>query len=163
MAVSRALRRLLHLRNLEEEQARLALEAKVEEVKRLKNLQVATEERERQGRRLVEGSMHRGELAERMAGLVEIGAAQRREALLVPMVEDGEIDIADLRSEFLLRRVDSRQAETLIAEMETREAVEGGRRAQRNLDDWFLSRLLQGETTSRSSDPPEDAPNPFKS
>ena len=42
--------------------------------------------------------------------------------------------------EFLGKRIERRQTETLIEETEALESVEAGRRAQRDLDDWFLSR-----------------------
>ena len=51
MAVPRALRRLLHIRSLEEEQRWLALESAIGELKRLERALAATAERDRRGRR----------------------------------------------------------------------------------------------------------------
>ena len=53
------------------------------------------------------------------------------------------------RQAFLGKRIERRQAETLIEEAEALESVEAGRRAQRDLDDWFLSRRApSGEARS---------------
>jgi hypothetical protein len=51
-----------------------------------------------------------------------------------------ELEVAALRQEFLLKRVERRQAETLIGETEARDAVSAGRRAQQQIDDWYRSR-----------------------
>ena len=69
MAVSRALRRLLRVRNLEEGQCRLALDSALGELSRLEQALEAAAERGSQGRRLVEASAVSGELADRLAGL----------------------------------------------------------------------------------------------
>jgi hypothetical protein len=52
-------------------------------------------------------------------------------------------EVTDRREEFLLKRVERRQAETLIQEIEAREAIEDGRRGQQALDDWYSSRLYR--------------------
>jgi hypothetical protein len=49
----------------------------------------------------------------------------------------------DRRQEFLSKRVERRQAETLIAETEAREAIVDGRRTQQSFDDWYSSRLYR--------------------
>jgi hypothetical protein len=47
--------------------------------------------------------------------------------------------------------MERRQAETLIRKTEAGDAVEAGRRAQRDLDDWFLSRTRHGAATSEKA------------
>ena len=47
------------------------------------------------------------------------------------------------RQEFLAKRIERRQAETLIERSEARDAVDAARRTQRELDDWFLSRGIR--------------------
>jgi hypothetical protein len=141
MAVSRALRRLLRIRDLEEEQGRLALESALGELRHLENALAAAVERDRRGRRLVEASARTGELPDRLAGLEETRAAGRRSAALGEWIADAELDVAALRQEFLARRVERRQAETLIQESEARDAVEDGRRGQQALDDWFRNQM----------------------
>ncbi len=141
MAVSRALRRLLRIRNLEEEQGRLTLESALGELRNLQNTLAATVERARRGRRLVGVSAHSGELADRLAGLEETRAAGRHATALTPRIADAELDVVALRREFLARRVERRQAETLIHETEVQDNVEAGRRGQQALDDWFGNKM----------------------
>lgn len=141
MTVSPALRRLLRIRDLEEEQSRLALESALGELHRLKHALAATAELSRRGRRLVGASAQTGELPDRLAGLEEMRSATRRVAALAPRIADAELDVAKLRQEFLSKRVERRQAETLIKETEARDAIEAGRRSQQALDDWYRNRL----------------------
>ncbi len=141
MAVSRALRRLLRIRDLEEEQSRLALETATGQLNLLEQALVAAIDRGRRGRRLIDASARTGELLDRLAGLEEGRSSLRCADALAPRIEDAKPDVADLREEFLARRVARRQAETLIEESEAREAIETGRRSQQSLDDWYSSRL----------------------
>jgi hypothetical protein len=140
MPVSHALRRLLRVRELEEEQIRLVLESAVSEQRRLEQALAATQERERQGRRLVGSSIRSGELEDRLAGIEETGAAMRRAGFLVLRIGAAAAEIGRLRDEFLMKRVERRQAETLIEETEARDAVDSSRGNQRALDEWYRSR-----------------------
>jgi len=146
MAVSRALRRLLRIRDLEEEQCRLELDSAVSERNRLEHALTATAERDRSGRRLVQASAHSGELPDRLAGLEEIRASGRLVAVLVPRIAVAEYNVSALQHEFLLKRVERRQAETLIQETEARDAIEAERRSQQGLDDWYGNRMHQNQT-----------------
>lgn len=143
MAVSRALRRLLRIRELEEEQGRLALESALGELHRLENALVATFERKRFGRSLVHASAQTGELTDRLAGFEETRSAVLHAAALGPRIDGMGVEVAGRRQEFLLKRVERRQAETLIAETEAQDAIEDGRRGQQSLDDWYSSRLYR--------------------
>ncbi|MGA3263213.1 MAG: hypothetical protein ABSC47_04120 [Terracidiphilus sp.] len=145
MAVSRALRRLLRIRDLEEEQGRLALESALGELRHLENALAATVDRARRGRQLVGASAYSGELPDRLAGLEETRAAGRHATALRPRIADAELDVVALRQEFLARRVERRQAETLIQETEARDAIEAGRRGQQALDDWYGNKLHRAE------------------
>jgi hypothetical protein len=146
MAVSRALRRLLRVRELEEEQSRLAVESATGKLHRLEQALSATGERDRRGRRLVEASAYTGELRDRIAGLEETRASARMVAVLVPRIESSEYEVSRLREEFLSKRVERLQAETLIKETEARGAIESGRHAQQGLDDWFRSKQHRART-----------------
>jgi hypothetical protein len=143
MAVSRALRRLLRIRSLQEEQSRLALETALGELHRLEHALTATVERERRGRKLIQASAQTGELPDRLAGLEEMRSASLHAAALSPRIDGMGEEVTDRREEFLLKRVERRQAETLIQEIEAREAIEDGRRGQQALDDWYSSRLYR--------------------
>jgi flagellar biosynthesis chaperone FliJ len=145
MAVSRALRRLLNIRSIEEEQSRLALESALGELRRLEEALAAAFERDRLGRRLVEISARNGELPDRLAGLEETRAASRHAAALGPRIAEAELDVLGMREEFLSKRIERRQAETLIEETEAREALDAGRRGQQSLDDWYGNRMHRTE------------------
>jgi hypothetical protein len=146
MGPSRTLRRLLRIRDLEEEQSRLALESSVGELNRLRDALKANVERERRGRRLIEASARTGELPDRLAGLEEAHMADRLFAVLEPRIAAKEEDVMARRQEFLLKRVERRQAETLIEDAEAQEAIESERRGQQALDNWYGSRQFRKET-----------------
>jgi hypothetical protein len=141
MAVSRALRRLLRIRELEEEQARVALESALSDLHRLEQAQASALAQDRRGRRLLESSVRSGEIGDRQAGLAEIESGGRRARTIAPMLTDAQQEVGGLRAEFLAQRVERRQAETLIEEAEARDALDGERRSQQGLDDWFRNRL----------------------
>ncbi len=141
MAVSRGLRRLLRVRELEEEQRRLALEAAMTELHRIEDALDQAGERGRNGRELVTASVHSGELTDRLAGLEESRSAARRAEVLADRFSDAEAEVAELRESYLSTRVERRQAEALIEETEARDAVEAKRRSQQDLDDWHRSRM----------------------
>jgi flagellar biosynthesis chaperone FliJ len=141
VAVSKALRRLLRIRELEEEQCKLALEAGLRELRRVEDALTATAALDRRGRRLVETSARTGELRDRLAGLEESRTAGRIVEILEPMAASCEGDVARLQQEYLEKRIERRQAETLIRATEAEDAMEEGRRTQQTLDDWFRSRL----------------------
>lgn len=140
MAVSRALRRLLRIRELEEEQNRLALESASGELNRLERTLTAAIDRERQGRRLVESSARTGQLPDRLAGLEETRSAAFLALALGPRIDAQQEKVVARRQEFILKRVERRQAETLIQETEAQEAIEVDRHSQQALDDWYSSR-----------------------
>jgi len=148
MAVSKVLQRLLHIRDLQEEQHRLALESAAAKLRELEAAKSAAGETERAGRALVGASVHAGMLADRQGGLVQAKAAGRRAALLEQHIARAEAATQQLRQTFLEKRVERRQAETLVNESEARSTIETNRRSQRALDDWHGSRK-QREKSSR--------------
>jgi hypothetical protein len=152
MAVSHALRRLLQIRGLQEEQSRLALESALGEMNRVQRALEETGERDRRGRRLVETSARTGQLLDRIAGLEEGRTASRQAMALAPQVEALEEKVAVEREAFLAKRVERRQAETLIGETEKQDAREAGRRGQQALDEWYRSRLTRGEDSDVEMD-----------
>ena len=153
MAASRSLRRLLRIREIEEEQCHLAVESAVAELNRLEFAQAAAVERDRQGRRLLAASAHSGELPDRLAALEMSSAAARHSAQLAPRIDSAKNEVGNLRHRFLLKRVERRQAETLIREEEGRVEIEEGRRSQQGLDDWYRFRLHRSPAESASVAP----------
>jgi hypothetical protein len=154
MAVSHALRRLLRIRELQEEQSRLALESALGELHRLEHALTATVERERRGRSLIQASAQTGELTDRIAGFEETRSAGLHATALGPRIDGMGEEVTDRREEFLLKRVERRQAETLIQETEALEAIEDGRRGQQALDDWYSSRLYRDRDKEEIDDDP---------
>ena len=140
MAVSRAMRRLLQVLEIQEEECRAAMETARAELRRLQQALTRSVERQRGGRQMVAASAATGEITDRIAGLEETRAAQRIAAALAPRIAEAEAAMHARRSEFLGKRIERRQTHTLIEEAEARDKIEAGRRAQRDLDEWFLSR-----------------------
>jgi hypothetical protein len=145
MAVSRAMRRLLRVRGLEEEQCRRELETANGVLNHLETALVATAERSLQGRKLVQDSVRRGELQDRLAGLEETRIADRCATALQPMIAAQKENVEQLRENFLMKRVERRQAETLIEECEAAEAVIVDRKGQQELDNWYNVRRYRQE------------------
>src|SRR5271157_295073 len=100
MAVSRALRRLLRIRELEEEQSRLALESALGELHRLEHALEAAVQRERRGRSLIQASAQTGELPDRLAGLEETRSAKLHVAALGPRIDGMGEEVTDRRDKF---------------------------------------------------------------
>ncbi|MGD0799901.1 MAG: hypothetical protein ABR906_01150 [Terracidiphilus sp.] len=153
MAVSRALRRLLRIRDLEEEQCRLALESALGELHRLEHALTANIERGRRGRMLVDSSARTGQLPDRLAGFEETRSAGRYVEVLEPRIGAKGEEVTGLRQKFISKRVERRQAETLIKETEAREQIEDDRRSQQALDNWFSSRLYREDSESEAAIP----------
>jgi hypothetical protein len=155
MAVAQALRRLLRIRELEEEQSRLALQAASGDLHRFQHAQAANIERERAGRRLVQASARSGEFRDRLAGLEEARAADRLAVVLTPRIAEAEQDVNRLREAFLFSRVERRQVETLIEEAVARDTIDADRRSQQALDDWFRNRRhkADAEADARPTEP----------
>ena len=167
MTVSRALRRLLRIRNLEEEQARLELETALGNRHRLEQALASALERARGGRGLVTASARSGELPDRLAGLEETRAGGRLAAALSPRLTAADEEVLALRDQYLAARVERRQAGTLIEEAEAEAAIDFDRRSQQGLDDWFRNRMHRAaqqadrgpasdfENDARSAEKPE--------
>lgn len=151
MAVSRALKRLLQIRELEEEQSRLALESALGELRELEKALHGSAERGRLGRQLMAASVETGELADRLAGLAEARAAARAAEWLAERRSAAERELEEQREEFLVSKTERRQAETLIDAVETRDAIEAKRKAQQGLDDWHRTRRKRAGNGSPDS------------
>ena len=100
----------------------------------------ATEQRDRAGRRLVAASASTGELEDRLAGLEETRAAHRQAAALATRITEAKLRASARQGEFLSKRIERKQAETMIGKTEAEDKIQAGRRAQQGLDDWFLGR-----------------------
>lgn len=158
MAVSPAMLRLLRIRELEEEQCRSALEMALAEMNRLERALMSAGEQEREGRRMVTRSTVTGEVWERFAGLAESRTAEKHSQLLAGQIEAAAGEVSALRAQLLKKRVERRQAETLVEEARAQQAIEHSRREQQSLDDWFLNRRAarpEPAGTAETALPPE--------
>ena len=152
MAVSRSMRRLLHIREMEEELSQAALEAALNELRRLQAVLAAARERERGGRRIVAASARTGEVTDRIAGLEEIKAGQSHAVALKPLAAEAELAVDSRRQEFGAKRTERRQVETLIRKIEAGDAAEAVRRAQKDVDNWFLDKTRRGAGSGKEND-----------
>jgi hypothetical protein len=159
MAVSRALERLFAIRELEEEQTRLALESALGELNDLRNALKAAIARDGRGRQLVVISAQTGELPDRLAGIEEMRAAVRQTKIIAARIEHSDTMVSELRGKFLAKRIERRQAETLIDEARARDAVTFNRRTQQEMDNWHQSRWFRTkEKTERAQESRTESP-----
>lgn len=149
MAVSRGLQRLFEVRGLEEELSQVALEETVGGLRLLESALDAARERERNGRRHVTVNAASSDAADRIAGLEETRAASRRAKALKPRIAEMAVEVAARRGEFLRKRMERRQVETLIQKTKAADELMAGRRAQRVIDDWFLRGVGQGDNPEK--------------
>lgn len=155
MPVSAALRRLLRIRDLEEEQLRVVLESAMADLHALEQALAAARKRQRRGRERVGAAR---DAAEHISALVESESGAMHTKTLGGRVADAEREAARLRQQYLSKRIERRQAETLIREAEARDAAEEARRAQQGHDDWFggrRQRVLHRSEDSLNSPRPE--------
>jgi flagellar export protein FliJ len=140
MAISRALRRLFHIRELQEELGKVALAAARTELTRLEDALHSTTRRAQSGRKLVGASARNGDTVDRSVGLEEVRIALHLADALSEGIANAEVKVNDLQGVYLAHRVERRQAETLLENAEALDGVEAARKSQHELDDWFLSR-----------------------
>jgi pyruvate dehydrogenase complex dehydrogenase (E1) component len=140
MAVSESVRRLLHVLNLEEESRRRALESAQAELARLGTALRAAVEQEKDGRLLFASGVRGYELDERLAGQAEMHVGRQRREVLQQCIQQSMQVVEALRVAFLEKRVEKKQAETLVKAAEAKESLEESRRTERSLDSWYLMR-----------------------
>jgi hypothetical protein len=139
------MRRLLHVREMEEEQHRAALESALAELHSLEHALLAARARRLAGQYLLASSIGTPELIDRTAAIVEVQTASRRSSALVPRITAAERDASLLRQAYLEKRIERRQAYTLIEEAEAQQAIESSRSGQQSLDEAFGSSLHRKE------------------
>jgi flagellar export protein FliJ len=137
MAVQRILRRLQRLRELEEEQSRLELEAAVGNRNRVAQELAAAVQQQIQGRTDFVNGISEEDASGRTGAVIEIEQARRQRLRIEPRLEAADIEVAKQREEFMARRTGRQQVETLVDQERKTEREEAGRRAQQMLDDWY--------------------------
>jgi len=130
---------------LEEEQAQAAMEAALAVLHHLQNQLQHALDREHVGRQLFSMSAQSGDAVDRLAALQEVASGQRSATGLRSRIEQAEQEVVDLREKFLAKRIERKQAETLLRAAEAREVTVLERRMQQSTDDWYLGRMQQRE------------------
>lgn len=148
MPVSGTLRRLLHVRSLQEEQQRLALESSLVDLHELEHALSQVQERQRRSREHIATS---ADPSDRVAAQVESECAARHAAALLPLIGAAQRKTSCLRDQFLQKRVERRQVETVISAIEVQDANAADRRDQQTIDDWYSGR---GKRRKPSAAPP---------
>jgi flagellar export protein FliJ len=136
MAASKSLRRLRNIRQAEEEQMQAYMELAVAALQRLETDLTETRERVRRARVLIASSVHTGEVLDRIAGLEELRAADRRAKVLSAKVDAAEKQVQSKRRELLDKRVERRQVERVYEAVQAKDATAANRKSQLVLDDW---------------------------
>ncbi len=139
MAIANSVRRLRRILDLEEELRRRELESAQSELAQRERALTVCGEREQNGRRWLVAGLQSGDTADRLAGMEEIKTGKRYAAALQPYIDQSAVRVEECRAAFLEKRVERKQAETLVEAAEARETVDANRRAQQWLDDWYLS------------------------
>lgn len=140
MSRPKTLERLLRIREIEEEQKRLQLDAALAKLESLEKTRDLAAGMERQGRTLIGSSVISGEVADRQTGLMEMEIARRRVRMLALRIASAQKESMERRRDFIDKRIERRQAESLVEQEDSREKLESGRRSQRSVDDWYGAR-----------------------
>jgi hypothetical protein len=177
MPVSNALRRLLRIRDLEQEQHQRALESALSELRQLEKALEQAAVRQRDGRTGFTASvldrtpgLHQDpdlnsdresfrKPLEMQSALVETAIGKRHALALAPHISRAAAQAALRQKEFLLKRVELRQAETLIRETEAADAIEVLRQGQKSLDDWYLLQSRSERRDASSATVSEESEN----
>jgi flagellar export protein FliJ len=155
MAASKSLGRLREIRQVEEEHSRVVMESAIAELHRVMTALKDARERVRQARVLVASSVQTGELVDRIAGLEEIRLGDRLLKTLTSRINLAENNVKEKRQEFLNKRKERRQAETVCEAMRARETAEANRKNQIALDDWHRSQ--RNRNMSKASNAPSES------
>jgi hypothetical protein len=148
LAVPRFLPRLLRVLELEEEQRQSALESAIAELRRLQSALSAAVAGQQQGRRLIAASVQADNCEDRLAGIEQVRSAAGFEQKLLLLIPEAEDEATRARDEFLAKRVERRQVETLLEAAQAKSNLESLCRTQALLDEWYLSRD-QGHEANR--------------
>lgn len=141
MPPGQSLKRLHSIRAAEEEQYRTQMNLALAELRRLEEALENSRERLRRALTLFSGSVHNGVVEDRIAGLEAAALADRLARVLAERIRIANGHFTQLRAQFLAKRVERRQVETLLDAVIAQDLIEGNRKNQLALDEWFRSRL----------------------
>ncbi len=140
--MSGPLSRLLRLRSLLENSSRMELERRAALAARIKSAQQCERDVIRASRAQVvtiidEDGSPVEQAQQRTTEWTSAESAAWREQQLQPMAEATARRVSEMREEYLERRKERRQVESILDAERARIQIEKERRTQRNLDDWF--------------------------
>jgi hypothetical protein len=133
------LRRVYNIRIAEERQLNAQMESALAKLRLLQNGLTAALKSAKQARALIVSSANTGEPVDRIAALQESRAAEHKRKVIQERIAAAEVEIASLRQEFLIKRIERRQVDSLLDVARARLEVEENRKSQSELDDWHLS------------------------
>jgi flagellar biosynthesis chaperone FliJ len=136
LAISASLRRLLSIRELQEEQSEAALASVVHEIAQLRAAQSHAGVRATQARRLLEASVRCDVPSDRWTGLQEEHIAIKLATQLADHVAATEREAETLRTHYLEARMERRQVQTVAQNAEKAVATDAEHKEQRDLDEW---------------------------
>lgn len=134
------LRRLCDLRRIEELNQAAQLEQARSELQRVEQALREAEVRKSAGRGLFNQGAGSGDLDDRIAGLEEIASATRLTGFLRALRSSAENLVRRTEAEYLLKRAQRSQVETLLRLESEREAAAAQKQNQSLLDEWHRSR-----------------------
>jgi hypothetical protein len=140
MAVSKTVRRLLQVLELEEESRRRDLESSQFGLAQLDAALGEAGKQQKMGRILFASGVRSNDASDRLVGQAEVHASRRRGEVLQQCIQESTQIVETLRTALIEKQVERKQAETLVKAAETRESLEEKRRTQQSLDAWFLMR-----------------------
>ena len=144
MPVSKAIRHLLRIRQIGEDNARAELESAVAELNARETALMRNMARARDGRRLVAESVASANQDNRIVGMNEQVIAAQHANSLQRRVDDARGRAEALRQEYLVARTNRRQAEVLIENAAAQDELDLRRHAQQDLDTWHRDRSRRG-------------------
>jgi len=137
MSVKPVLARLLRLRELEEEQSRLELEAAVAAQGSVERERNAVAQRQASERRAFVAGVEGGDYRVCTGAIVEMEQARSERGRIEVRLAGVENEVRRQREEFIARRTSRKQVSTLVDAAREESEVEVARRVQQMLDDWY--------------------------
>lgn len=150
MQVSPALKRLHSVRKLEEHQRQLEFTAAKADLDRLRSMLDRAHRRLRMARSLVSASIAGGALEDRLTAIEETVALDKLAKLLVEKINEADQRLAQVRAQFLSKRIERRQVETLLLAAQTEFDNDQRRKSQLSLDEWHRFRQTAARRQSGS-------------
>ena len=141
--LEQALTRILKVRQVEEDHLKASLEAALAKLTRLVEMEKAALERERRGRALLLEAICTDKSQDRLAGLVEMSLARESRGASSQKMREAREVVRQIRAQYMAKRAERRQLETLMEAERASEARHASRRQQEAVDDQYRSRRFR--------------------